>query len=377
MSLDSLQEHWNALGAQDPLWAILSDPTKRAGRWQLEDFLETGRSWIAEVVRYLDEVCPSAGRDRALDFGCGVGRLTQALAERFRRCDGIDIAPSMIRRAEELNRFGSRCTYHLRRAPDLGLFEDDCFDFVYTILVLQHMPPALAAGYVREFVRVLKPGGALIFQLPADRIAVDFDAAGTTSRLQEKVPPGALEARLQLTPEPAPQWVLEAGDQVPLYVSVTNEGGRAWQARGDGVGRFEIKLANRWLGRDGEVAVAEDGRTLLPHDVWPGSELTLPLLVTTPSDPGSYLLEIAIVQDGCEWRDGHGRMTAVVDVVPAASAGGEPKILMFSLARPRVLELLEESGATLIEMRRDELAGPHFTSFTYCATKQPDRRGDA
>src|SRR3954452_19514152 len=103
MSLDSLQEHWNALGAQDPLWAILSDPSKRAGLWRLEDFLETGRSWIAEVVRYLDEICPSAGRDRALDFGCGVGRLTQALAEHFSRCDGIDIAPSMIRQAEELN----------------------------------------------------------------------------------------------------------------------------------------------------------------------------------------------------------------------------------------------------------------------------------
>ena len=377
MNLDSLQQHWDALGTQDPLWAILSDPSKRAGRWRLEDFLETGRSWIAEVVRYVEEVCPSAGRDRALDFGCGVGRLTQALAEHFRRCDGIDIAPSMIRRAEELNRFGSRCHYHLRRAADLALFDDDCFDVVYTVLVLQHMPPTLAGGYIGEFVRVLKPGGALIFQIPADRIALDVDAGGSTSRLLEELTPDALRAKLRLAPEPSSPLALEAGDQVPLHVIVTNASGRTWPALGDDVGRFEIKLANRWLGQDGDVAVVEDGRTLLPHDIQPGAELTLPLLVTTPGDPGPYVLEIAIVQDGFEWPASEGGLTAAVEVFPPTPAGAEPKIQMFSLARPRVLGLLEDSGATLIELRREELAGPHFTSFTYCVTKQPGRRGDA
>ena len=35
------------------------------------------------------------GRERALDFGCGVGRVTQALCEYFTECTGIDIAPAV------------------------------------------------------------------------------------------------------------------------------------------------------------------------------------------------------------------------------------------------------------------------------------------
>jgi predicted TPR repeat methyltransferase len=55
----------------------------------------------------------SLKRDTALDFECGVGRVTQALCARFARCDGVDIAGSMIRLARQYNRFGDRCQYYV------------------------------------------------------------------------------------------------------------------------------------------------------------------------------------------------------------------------------------------------------------------------
>ncbi|MFC7744192.1 methyltransferase domain-containing protein [Nocardiopsis composta] len=58
-------------------------------------------------------------------------------------------------------------TFHLNEAPDLSAFPDDSFDLVYTDLVLQHLPPELAAGYLREFTRVARPGGAMVLGVPA------------------------------------------------------------------------------------------------------------------------------------------------------------------------------------------------------------------
>ena len=75
----------------------------------------------------------------------------------------------MIEKANELNRLADRCRYHLNQVRDLNLFQDGRFDFVYSVITLQHMPPDLAAGYIAEFCRVLAPGGLAMFQMPVER----------------------------------------------------------------------------------------------------------------------------------------------------------------------------------------------------------------
>jgi SAM-dependent methyltransferase len=167
MDLGKLQANWTTLGQRDPLWAILVDPEKRGNRWRLEEFFETGRQEIDAALRHVQAVGLAAPRRRALDFGCGVGRLTQALAARFEEVVGIDIAASMIELAREYNRYPATCTYQVNPHNDLRLFPDDHFDFIYSNIVLQHMEPAYATAYIREFIRVLAPGGVLLFQLPS------------------------------------------------------------------------------------------------------------------------------------------------------------------------------------------------------------------
>jgi 2-polyprenyl-3-methyl-5-hydroxy-6-metoxy-1,4-benzoquinol methylase len=166
MSFKRLQRTWDALGRQDPLWAVLSHKDKRGNRWEVDAFMATGRDEIREVLTYARALRPELPMKKALDFGCGVGRLSQALAEHFEEVCGVDVAPSMLDRARELNHHGARCSYHLNEAQDLSLFGDGEFDFVYSNITLQHMQPALAAGYIGELCRVLSPGGVLIFQLP-------------------------------------------------------------------------------------------------------------------------------------------------------------------------------------------------------------------
>lgn len=153
------------LGRSDPMYAALTRHSLRDNRWDPAAFFENGRIEIDGVMSYIASLDIDLARTRALDFGCAVGRLTQALAGHFERVDGVDIADAMVLRAREFNQHGERVHYHVNTTPDLALFQTAMFDFVYTNKVLQHIPPAAQLVYIREFVRVLKPGGLAIFQL--------------------------------------------------------------------------------------------------------------------------------------------------------------------------------------------------------------------
>jgi SAM-dependent methyltransferase len=103
MRLPALRRHWDAFGKSDPLWAILTAPDKKGNRWSIDEFLATGRDQIAALIGYLDSHGLATRRRRALDFGCGAGRLTHALADHFDEVIGVDIAPSMIDIARRLH----------------------------------------------------------------------------------------------------------------------------------------------------------------------------------------------------------------------------------------------------------------------------------
>ena len=167
LKLRAQQSQWDQLGRIDPLWAILTRPACQHGCWDVEEFFATGEREITEVMARAASFALPAARSTALDFGCGVGRLTQALAVHFERVTGVDISPVMIEQARGYNRYGERCRYVLNRENRLRVLSDRSFDLVYSRITLQHLPPRHIRSYLRELVRVLRPGGLLIFQLPA------------------------------------------------------------------------------------------------------------------------------------------------------------------------------------------------------------------
>jgi SAM-dependent methyltransferase len=160
---DRHKRDWEDLAAADPLWAVLG-----SGRWELEAFLATGPPDVEAVLATCEELGRPAGRARVLDFGCGIGRLARPFASRFEEYLGVDVAEGMVQRARELHADLPNCTFVVSSAPDLALFRDASFDLVYSNLVLQHLPhPAAVEGYLREFLRVVRPDGIVVFQLPA------------------------------------------------------------------------------------------------------------------------------------------------------------------------------------------------------------------
>jgi SAM-dependent methyltransferase len=162
MDLEKLKEDWESLAKSDALGAILTDQSKAGGKWQLDEFMATGEAEVIKGMEHLRKLGhePNLGGS-ALDFGCGVGRLTQALGRRFASCVGVDISQEMVDQAERLNKY-PHCRYVVnadRRLP----FRDGEFAFIYCNIVLQHVPRRFAEEYLGEFVRILKAGGVLVF----------------------------------------------------------------------------------------------------------------------------------------------------------------------------------------------------------------------
>lgn len=146
----------------DPLWAILSHPAKRFRNWDLEEFLRTGEAEVATLMEAARQANLPRQHRYAIDFGCGVGRLTRALNRYFPECHGVDISASML---EMARLHAPACNF--RQAADLSSFADGCADLVYSSMVLQHQPDGKhVASLIADMIRVLAPGGLLVFQMP-------------------------------------------------------------------------------------------------------------------------------------------------------------------------------------------------------------------
>jgi ubiquinone/menaquinone biosynthesis C-methylase UbiE len=164
VSFEQTRRDWARLGESDPLWAVYVAPGTRGNNWDVDAFLDLGRTDVAKTLAWLRTLDLTSKWARVLDFGCGAGRLSQALAAHADEVTGVDVAPAMLDTARSLDRTGGRCTFVLNERPDLSLFGDGTFDLIYSELVLQHLPKALIERYLAEFLRVLRPGGVAVFQ---------------------------------------------------------------------------------------------------------------------------------------------------------------------------------------------------------------------
>ncbi len=368
MSLDELRDSWNELATKDAFQAVLTRSVS-SERWDPDAFFRTGLDeveFILHRVRGLG-VAPATGR--ALDFGCGLGRVTQALCPHFQQVDGVDIAAAMIERARSFNRFADRCTYHVNQTDDLHLFGDATFDFVYSNIVLQHIDPQYSRGYIEEFFRVLKPGGVTVFQVPSDPLPHARPRTRSSRPLARTACRAAIDAPAAL--RCAPRAVL------PLQIVVLNTGSERWPAASEhDDGPYSIRLGNHWRRRFWRTLRFDDLRAPLPHDVAPGETATIGLPVEAPAAPGTYILELDMVQEHVRWFATAGSKPARIRVrvdaaLPPGTVEGLPKFMeMHGIPRPEVEALIARSGGRLLAADDDQAPGPTWTSYRYVAERR-------
>lgn len=364
MPVDRFKSTWEDLGRVDPLWAVLTDPERRHGGWEVDEFLATGIGPIASVCKLVDESGLSFG-DRVIDLGCGAGRLSNALAAHVHEVVGVDVAQSMVEEANRINRFPDRVSfvaYDGFRLP----FPDESFDSALSLISLQHSPPALQLAALLELQRVVRPGGTLVFQLPC------------RPRKREELATEGMRAGIELIDVPGPVGV---GQAVIVRARLTNVSAHTWPS-----GQL-IRLGNHWYKGD-EPLTWDDGRADLPHDLAPGASVELELKVVAPEEPGEYQLELDVVKEAVTWWAAVGSTPArtgvvvvphAVDTAPAPDLQQEALIEaqqapherkdggieMFGVDTNLVRLLFAHCGSQVVNVVADDMAGDDWESFTY------------
>jgi SAM-dependent methyltransferase len=132
-----------------------------------EEFFASGRELALglapQFLRLPQRPAPRCRR--ALEIGCGLGRLMRPLSAHVGEIHGIDVSDEMVRGARERLSNIPNAHVHQSTGADLAAFADESFDFVYSHAVFQHIPSReVIFGYLREACRVLAPGGVFWFQ---------------------------------------------------------------------------------------------------------------------------------------------------------------------------------------------------------------------
>ncbi len=178
--ISKIKAAWTHLGNTRPHYSVLTDDQFLPENLEssIEAFWQSGESEAAAVERVLNRYELGPLEDKiCVEYGCGVGRVTTALARRFAFVHGYDISPGHLAYAwERADETGvGNVAFHLCSEAFSGDLEN-C-DFFYSTIVFQHNPPPVIRELIRYALRALNSGGIAIFQVPTYRLGYHFDTA--------------------------------------------------------------------------------------------------------------------------------------------------------------------------------------------------------
>ena len=157
----STDKAWERFGREDPYFGVLADERFTTGNIaeHRDDFFRSGRTLVRHVIQRYEKHFGALPRGRALDHGCGVGRVSLPLAEQFASVVGLDISPSMLAEAEaNASRLGAG-NVEFALAEDRLLNAAGEFDFVNSVITLQHIPVRRGLPIISRLVEKVRPGG--------------------------------------------------------------------------------------------------------------------------------------------------------------------------------------------------------------------------
>ena len=157
-----MREDWNARAREDAGYYVAF------GRRDQDEagFFSTATEVINGLESELRRIpLEQRGDWKALEIGCGPGRLMRPMSRHFVEIHGVDVSDEMIALAREKLRDVPNAHPHATDGASLAQFADDSFDFIYSYAVFQHIPSRdVVFQYLREIRRVLKTGGVARLQ---------------------------------------------------------------------------------------------------------------------------------------------------------------------------------------------------------------------
>jgi ubiquinone/menaquinone biosynthesis C-methylase UbiE len=152
-----MRDDWNSRAREDAGYYVAF------GRRDQDEaeFYATATEMVTSLESELRRVPLSQrGSWRALEIGCGPGRLMRPMSRHFLEIDGVDVADEMVAIAKQRLSDLPNAHPHHNDGASLSLFPDETFEFVYSYAVFQHIPRReVVIQYLRETHRVMKTGG--------------------------------------------------------------------------------------------------------------------------------------------------------------------------------------------------------------------------
>lgn len=178
-AVERVRGTWSQLGIERPHFSVMTNeqflPANLPG--SIEHFWASGDIEADQVVAIMAAHGAAPAGQVCVEYGCGVGRVTGALARQFEHVHGIDISPGHLALARQrLDELGCR-NFTLTLCPDTVVGALPPCDVYYSRIVLQHNPPPLIHALVQAALAALKPGGLAIFQVPTYAAGYSFDIA--------------------------------------------------------------------------------------------------------------------------------------------------------------------------------------------------------
>jgi SAM-dependent methyltransferase len=176
--LERVRQEWSRLGELDPHYSVLSQPEFRAKNMNdaaLQGFRRSGAGELGYLQRFEALTGFDAGNEVCVEYGCGVGRTTRFLAERFRKVIAVDISPGNLELCREYmdgEGVGNVELVQLRDVSDIDGIPN--FSVLFSRIVFQHNPPPIQKLILSRLLK--KVGRCAFFQAATDFPGYSFDA---------------------------------------------------------------------------------------------------------------------------------------------------------------------------------------------------------
>ena len=160
---EQMRADWNQRAVEDAYYYVAFGRRGQDDR----EFFDSAADVIHALESELKRLPAGDRRSRrALEIGCGPGRLMRPMSWNFGEIHGVDVSDEMIRLATKKLKGTPNAFPRATDGTDLSCYADEFFDFVYSYAVFQHIPSAeVVFSYLTEAWRVLKPQGILRCQI--------------------------------------------------------------------------------------------------------------------------------------------------------------------------------------------------------------------